>query len=171
MSFSLDGIFTGLPLRHVEQANARLEIRRDESQGGRRKKDQSGGDDYVSVPWEDISYVTVASLRVFLGGLLAAGDDSVYQPVPHEASSTINQRAVSAYQSIGRAGHDENITSAPPPISAVETNFTDEDLDRVRGFVVDLAALDHNGVTELALQRSATFLDSIDAAIAHAKPA
>ena len=167
-------IFPGLPARHVESANARLEIRRDESQSGNRKKDQSHHDKNASIPWDDTAYVSVASLKAFLESMVTADpeDATPYIPPVHEARNTISQRAASAYQTIGRRGHDENVYTAPASTNtpaSVETNFSEEDLARIRRFIHDLVELSRNGVTELAMQKSATFLDSIDAAIAAAK--
>ena len=172
MVSSLDGIFPGLPPRHVESANARLEIRRDETQQHGKKKDEASEGEYSPIPWEDISYVSIASLRVFLESvLIPEGEILPTQPHVHEASNTINQRAVSAYQSIGRAGHDENVYAPTPetPATHIETNFSDTDLARIRVFVADLADLERRGINELAMQRSTNFLDSIETAIQTSK--
>lgn len=174
MFSKLDGIFTGLPLRHVENANARLEIRRDESQNQKKKKDGHEDSEYSPIPWEDISYVSIASLKAFLESLIVTENDTV-APTPHmhHATNTINQRATSAYQSIGRAGHDTNVYDPTPEPSSthIETHFTDADLARIRIFVADLVELQRNNVTELGMQRSTNFLDSLEAAIAAAKTA
>lgn len=172
MFSKIDGIFPGLPPRHVESANARLEIRRDESQSQGKKKDNHEDGEYAALPWEDISYVSIASLKAFLESVaIPQGELPPPQPHIHEASNTLNQRAASAYQSIGRAGHDENVyRSAPEPSAThIETNFSDEDIARIRVYVADLIELERLGVTELAMQRSSNFLDSIGAAIEEAR--
>lgn len=165
----MDNIFAGLPPRHVESANARLEIRRDESQGKGRKKSDDAAENHVSIPWDDTAYVSILSLKAFLESIVHKPEDDVFTSTLHEATTTLNQRAASAYQNAGRAGHDSNMLSAAPPPSHIETNFSDEDLRRVRRFIGDLSDLESKGVTELAMQRSATFLDSIEAAIAAAR--
>lgn len=163
-----DGIFAGMPPRHVENANARLEIRRDESQGrGKRKSDEQAGA-HDMPEWDDTAYVSLASLRTFLESVVPHDDPEIYIPPVHEASTTLHQRATSAYQNAGRAGHDENVASPAPSASHIETNFTEEDMARIRGFISDLIELDRRGISELAMQRSASFLDSIEAAIASA---
>lgn len=164
----MDHIFAGLPIRHVESANARLEIRRDESQANNRKKTDEHSENSHAVEWEDTAYVSILSLKTFLESIVHTPEDDVFTPQIHEATTTINQRAASAYQNAGRAGQDTNIAPAPPP-SHIETNFTDEDLKRVRRFIVDLTELERLGVTELAMKKSASFLNSIDAAIAEAQ--
>ena len=165
----MDNIFAGLPIRHVENANARLEIRRDESQANNRKKTEEHSDSTNSVEWDDTAYVSILSLKTFLESIVHTPEDDVFTPQIHEAKTTLNQRAASAYQNAGRAGHDVNITPAAPPPSHIETNFTEEDLKRVRRFIIDLTELERLGVTELAMKKSASFLDSIDAAITDAK--
>lgn len=172
MFSKLDGIFPGLPPRHVESANARLEIRRDESQGQGKKKDDHADGEYSPIPWEDISYVSIASLKAFLESVITPeGEMPPPQPHIHEASNTINQRATSAYQSIGRAGNDANVyapTPEPSP-SHIETNFSEADMARIRIYVAELIDLERRGIHELGMQRSTNFLDSIGDAIADAK--
>lgn len=165
----MDNIFAGLPIRHVESANARLEIRRDESQANNRKKTDEHSENNNAIEWEDTAYVSILSLKTFLESIVHTSQDEVFTPQVHEAKTTLNQRAASAYQNAGRAGHDSNVTPSAPPPSHIETNFTDEDLNRVRIFIADLTELERAGVTELAMKKSATFLDSIEAAIAEAK--
>ncbi len=171
MFSKLDGIFAGLPTRHVEKANARLEIRRDETDKDGRKKNHHEEGSYTPAEWEDTAYVSIASLRAFLESVVAAEDPQIQVAPPvHGASNTLNQRAASAYQSVGRAGHDQNVY--PPPASTdIETNFTETDIARVKIFIADLADLSRAGIEELPMQKSASFLDSIGAAIAAAKAA
>lgn len=170
MFSKLDGIFAGLPPRHVENANTRLEIRRDESQGGKNKKDGHGEDEFTPIPWEDISYVSIASLKAFLESLIVVESDTLPMPPVHEASNTLNQRAASAYQSVGRAVHDENVNvPVAQQNTHIETHFTEQDLARVRIYVADLVELERSGISELGMERSTTFLDSIGAAIEQAK--
>ncbi len=165
----LEGIFPGLPPRHVESANARLEIRRDESESKRKKKDSEHDGDYSPIPWEEIAYVSIASLKAFLESVVMPEGETA-PPVPHihEASNTINQRAAAAYQAVGRAVHDSNIQTNIPEQSPshIETNFSDGDIARIKIFISDLIGLERRGITELGIQRSENFLDSIEAAIA-----
>ena len=172
MFSKLDGIFRGLPPRHVETANTRLEIRRDESENQGKKKDRDGDNEYSPIPWEDISYVSIASLRTFLESIVTTETEIALTPAPppvHEGSTALNQRAASVYQSVGRAVHDQNVTSPSVSPSHIETNFSDDELARVKIYIADLAELSRRGVTELGMQRSATFLESIGEAITKAK--
>ncbi|PZP53616.1 MAG: hypothetical protein DI586_10825 [Micavibrio aeruginosavorus] len=168
MFSKLEGIFPGLPPRHVENANTRLEIRRDESENKRKKKDQETEGEYSTIPWEEIAYVSIASLKAFLESVvMPEGEISPPAPHIHEASNTINQRAAAAYQSVGRAVHDTNIQTNIPEQSPshIETNFSDADIGRIRSFISDLLDLERRGIQELGMQRSENFLDSIGAAI------
>lgn len=169
MFSKLGGIFGTLPPRHVETANTRLEIRRDESQSRNKKKNEHETGALESIPWEDIAYVSIASLKAFLMGALHEDTRPASPPV-HEASNTANARAANAYQSMGRAVHDSNFQSPPPADTSphIESHFTESDITRIRSFVDSLIELERKGITELALQRSENFLDAIEAAIAAA---
>jgi len=170
----MDGIFGSLPPRHVENANTRLEIRRDESRNQGRKKSGEGDDEFKSIPWEDISYVSVASLLMFLISVITPEPPvTALPPQAPQAVNSASQRAASAYQSVGRAVHDSNVEQAPleSPATHIETNFTEGDLTRIRGFVTDLHEFERRGVTELGLQRNENFLDAVEAAITAAKTA
>ncbi len=172
MFSKLDGIFKGLPPRHAERADARLEIRRDESRNQGRKNDGGHDSEYVSPEWDDTAYVSIPSLKAFLESMVAPAPEDVTPPAPpvHEAVNTISQRAANAYQSVGRKGHDENVYAPQAPQPApIETNFSDDELARLRGYIHDLVELARAGVTEIAMQRSANFLESIGAAIAQAR--
>ncbi len=172
MFSKLDGIFPGLPPRHVESANTRLEIRRDESENKRKKKDSEHDGDYSPIPWEDIAYVSIASLKAFLESVvMPEGEIPAPSPHIHEASNTINQRAAAAYQSVGRAVHDTNIQTNIPDQSPshIETNFSDADIARIKIFIEDLIDFERRGIHEIGMQRSENFLDSIGAAIEAAK--
>ena len=164
----MDNIFLGLPPRMVERANTRLEIRRDESENKQSKKDRGDAGDAGAIEWEDTAYVSIASLRAFLEGLISSEGALGPAPPPvHEASTTINARAANAYQSTARAVHDTNIVApvAPPPTNAVEADFSEDEIARVRGYIGDLVELSRGGITELALEKKANFLDAIGAAI------
>jgi hypothetical protein len=172
MFSKLDGIFQGLPPRHVENANTRLEIRRDESENQRKKKDHDADGEYSAIPWEDIAFVSIASLRTFLESIVTTEtelDINSAPPPVNEATTALNQRAASAYQSVGRAVHDQNVTAPAVAPTHIETNFSDVELARVRIYISDLADLSRRGVTELGMQRSSTFLESIGEAIQKAK--
>ena len=116
--------------------------------------------------------MSIGSLKAFLESVIAP-EGEIPQPAPHmhEASNTLNARATNAYQSVGRAVHDSNIQVSVPetPPSHIETNFTEDDLIRIKNFVADLIELERQGVTEIGMQRSEYFLDSLEAAISEAK--
>jgi hypothetical protein len=160
--------------RRTEKADTRLAIRRDESKETGRRKGAHGADEFASVPWEDTASVSTASLKTFLQSLLGDGPPAV-PDAPDEnrhTPTTLGARAAGAYQSMGRAVHDRNVeadpASAPAPAdtaSALGHDFGDADLSRIRQFVSDLIDLERRGIHELTIQRSLTFLDSVQQGI------
>lgn len=169
--------------RRTESADTRLAIRRDESkeQGGR--KGGHGPDEYTPVPWEDVAAVSTASLKTFLQSLLlgsAAPAAQVSVPAateaPRHTPTTLGARATSAYQTMGRAVHDRHVDAdiVPPVVAPADStmlggDFGEVELAQVKKFVSDLIDLERRGITELTIQRSLTFLDSVAQGIAQAQ--
>lgn len=162
--------------RKVEQSDPRMELRKDESgqQGFQRKSEPHPP---PQTPWEDTTVVSVQALIGFLGELLkgAAGavtnpeeEWGVLEPPPQsERPNTQISRAAAAYQNTGRAVHDRNVEEPPPiipPVSAVAlgADFGDVERGRLAEFILRLGQLNKNGVTEISLRRTLSFLDSID---------
>lgn len=176
-------------VRRTESADARMEIRRDESKDFGRSKGGQGSDDYTPMEWEDLASVSTGALRIFLQTLLqgpATSETSVAAPADEHRTSptTLGSRATNAYQTMGRAGHDKNVvTETSPNLPAVDTSaqhpettvlgheFSDADIARVQFFIGELIELERRGVTELTIQRSLAFLDSLQQAIEEGKAA
>lgn len=162
--------------RKVEQSDPRMELRKDESgqQGFQRKNEPHP---QSTVPWEDTTIVSVLALIEFLGELLKGATGSVANPQePVEGLEPVRQaerpntqisRAAAAYQNMGRVVHDRNIEEPPPIVShasavSLGADFGDEERGRLAEFILRLGQLNKNGVTEISLRRTLSFLDSID---------
>ena len=190
-------------LRRAEKIYTKMGIRRDESEDlGRKKKDESTES---SVLWEDMTEVSLVALRSFLEDLLGI-DHSVpitpptilspnVQPPPSPPTSpshSLASHAAHAYETTGKAVHDENVagkrgnilitTDGGPPDSSstpssspssqagfsLGADFGESERATLRGYIQDLTQLEQQGVETLTLQRSLTFLESIQQAIAAA---
>jgi hypothetical protein len=113
-------------------------------------------------------------LKTFLQSLLGVDPAAGFTSDPHEETrhtpTTLGARAAGAYQSMGRAVHDRNVEAEPPPApadtaSALGSDFGETELARIRQFVSDLIDLERRGIHELTIQRSMTFMDSVEQGI------
>ncbi len=192
--FGVDSVRPAM-LRRAEKIYTKMGIRRDESEDlGRKKKDESTES---SVLWEDMTEVSLVALRSFLEDLLGI-DHSVpitpptssFSPVPPPHS--LASHAAHAYETTGKAVHDENVagkrgnilitadggpsdgSSAPSSSPSSQAGFSlgadfgESERATLRGYIQDLTQLEQQGVETLTLQRSLTFLESIQQAIAAA---
>ena len=160
--------------RRTEKADTRLAIRRDESKDSGRHKGAHNSDEFAPVPWEDTASVSTASLKTFLQSLLGIEPVVGFASNSHEENrhmpTTLGARATGAYQSMGRAVHDRNVEaeSTPAPADATSvlgSDFEDADLARIQHFISDLIDLERRGIHELTIQRSITFMDSVEQGI------
>lgn len=170
-------------VRRTESTDTRLALRRDESKDYADAKDRGNPEDFVPMEWEELAAVSTGALRSFLLTLLngtqpgSAGTQPQAEE-PKHTPTTLGSRAISAYQTMGRAGHDKNVVTetpaglpnvptdaAHPETSVLGHEFSENDILRVQVFITDLIELERRGVTELTIQRSVNFLDSIQQAI------
>jgi hypothetical protein len=137
----LDTIFTSR-MRHAEQTDTRMAIRREEKQDARKRKDdgrERSGDNSL---WEDSTDVSVTGLKAFLENILAdnaahrTGEDASDAPEhdddtgkggepegerdsEKETHTTHDDRraarAQAAYQSTAKAVHDSNYEAPAAP--------------------------------------------------------
>jgi hypothetical protein len=170
---------TNIP-RFVEHTNARLEIRRDESQANNRRKKDRDGDHPASFEWDEMASVSVMSLYAFLGTLIESRLSPENSPpiqTEHMPKTSLQKQAIGAYH---RNQHYVAPPSSPPPIVAAPTppddgsvilgdDFNETDIARIHAYRQDLMELNRRGVSDIQLERSATFLDAIGDAIAKAK--
>ena len=184
----LDPVFRTI-LRRTEETDARLHIRRDESQGQGKGKKGSESGEYSPLAWEDSATVSVAALKAFLQTLLQGTlpmQDTRFPSTPSSSLpdkdvGSVSYRAAQAYQTTGRAVHDPNIEMPPPPLPpagggaaeaiSLGSDFSEKDLADVQRFVTDLIELERLGVVDLTIQRSQTFLEGVRQAIEKAKEA
>ena len=172
---------TNIP-RFVEHTNARLEIRRDESQANNRRKKDRDGDDHAPFEWDEMASVSVMSLYAFLGTLIEqrlSPENSPPAPVEHTPKTSLQKQAIGAYH---RNQHyvappvteapacPANTPSAPDDGTVVlGDDFNETDIARIHAYRHDLMELHRRGVNDIELERSATFLDAIGDAIAKVK--
>lgn len=173
---------TNMP-RFVEQTNARLEIRRDESQANNRRKKDRDGDETHSFEWDEMASVSVMSLYAFLGTLIEqrlSPENSPPIPQEHVPKTSLQKQAIGAYHRQQQyAGAPVTPPPAPETTAMPQTSdentvvlgsdFTERDIERIRAYRQDLMDLHRKGVNEIELERSATFIDAIGAAIETAK--
>lgn len=178
--------------RKVEQTDPRMEIRRDESELYTKRKREDDGSSR-SMPWEDTTIVSVTALKNFLMGLLGtvgiqsnpehAEEDQPQEEAGitdhHDPASTYLSRATNAYQATGRAVHDKNIETPPPntkledgreaSMVALGEDFGEEGRAQIAQYIQDLSGLEKNGVEDIALRRTLTFLEAIGQGIIDAR--
>lgn len=167
-------------VRRTESTDARLAIRRDESQDLGQRKSRGNEEEIAPIPWEDMATVSTSSLRAFLQTLLhgATVDAAPPEAALRSEPTTLGSRASNAYQTMGRAVQDRNVVteSAPglPPVSTdaphpetavIGHEFDAVEVKQVEFYISELLELERRGIQELTIQRSMNFLDSIRDAI------
>lgn len=177
--------------RSAEAADARLEIRREEKESGRKRE----GDE-ETIPdnndlWEDSTSVSVTALRTFLIDFLRNqnGHDTtpdlaqqqqdlpnidmpaeeVQPPAP---TSTIAMRAAKAYGAMAA----QNTPPAPlqPPQPAGEENLADllesDEVRQIHQLIAELDDITRKGIESLKIElEGRTFLEAVATAIHAAK--
>lgn len=169
--------------RATEHADARLEIRREEKENGRKKHEDDSAEAEESALWEDSTGVSVSALRTFLIEFLQKNNAPIegvqtetvsVTPTPQPAApvSTVAARAVKAYgamaaQNTPHAAPPVPQTPAPEPsegdlASLLEAN----EIRQIHRLIAELDALSRSGVETLSIQLDGgTFLDAVDAAV------
>lgn len=173
--------------RQAEQTDTRMGIRQDDPHDQGRKKDPREKEDTPSDLWEDSMGVSIEALRTFLinfvGGHTAhvaggssrsaspAGNDLslAQQPENRPPHDTRTARAVGAYQSMAeKTGGAYHPPPPPTPTSDVDLVHA-EDVRIIHALIADLAALSAEGVVTLTLEKSDTFLHTLQDAVARAR--
>lgn len=173
-------------VRRTESTDTRLNIRRDESKTYDEGKGRGNPEDYAPLEWEELAEVSTAALRAFLQSLLhgpvGPGTPSKGVPAPEEPKpgpTTLGSRATQAYQTMGRAVHDKNVVTetspnlptvatdaAHPETSVLGHEFGPDEIKQVEQYIGDLIELERRSISDLTIQRSLPFLESIKLAIA-----
>ncbi len=174
--------------RSAEHADARLEIRREEKENGRKKQDEQAEDDSTNALWEDSTAVSVIALRAFLIEFLKknnAGDVPAMTEAVNEAEdltaietvpppapvSSVAARAVKAYTSMTTQN-----AYTPPPVATPPENPNNPNADlasllaadevrTIHRLIGELDTLSKNGVETLTILMNGTFLESVSEAI------
>lgn len=172
MFSALGHIFFNQP-RHAESTDARLGIQRHDPEQEQRRKNTKD-DDASGFADEDNAIVSVEALRIFLENLLntqqtAANAQSGSSPieVPQNASTVPveNAQAISAYQATAR--------TSPAPVTARESSgvglkLEAHELRMIYKLLEDLKQAGELKIEFVRIERSDTFLDSLQAAVAKA---
>lgn len=174
--------------RSAEAADARLEIRREEKESGRKNEGKEEEVFEGNVLWEDTTEVSVAALRTFLIDFLRhqsapnnAGAEQAVLPniisdintAPEEPApiSTMAARAAKAY---GAMAAQNAPAPTPPVITAAPTNtdanladlLQSDEVRQIHKLITELDEISKNGIESLSIQlNGGTFLDGIQAAI------
>lgn len=170
--------------RAAEHADARLEIRREEKENGRKKGEDESTQDDTSALWEDSTNVSVSALRTFLIEFLQKQGADASAPVnapespaqttpePAPPVSPIAARAVKAYGAM-------SAQNSPPPVlpPAIETPKAPEQTDlaslleseeirQIHRLIAELDSLARGGIESLSIQLDGkTFLDAVEDAV------
>ncbi len=186
--FSQLGALFKTTLRQAEQADARLQIRREEKENPGKKQDFEEEPVDTSALWEDSTQVSVEALRTFLVEFLKGRGESPPEEIttPVDENTSIMSgltpeyrppvtnraaRAVKAYSSMQVQNY--GLPPAPPPPVPEETT-EDVDLvsllkaDELRTIHVLIAELDllaRRGIQTLTIEKADTFLESLVLAV------
>lgn len=169
--------------RTAKQTDARLEIRREEKEQGRKKEADDTPEEESSALWEDSTAVSISALRAFLMQFLQkhrapAPASSITTDIPAPQAqtpapvSTVAARAAKAYAAIAA----QNTPVAPPPQTLqtpTETPETDlgslleaEEIRQIHRIIAELDTLTRTGTESLSIQLDGgTFLDAVEAAV------
>lgn len=168
--------------RATEHADARLEIRREEKESGRKKNDRNEAEEDTGALWEDSTGVSVSALRTFLFEFLhknnapePASDiaESIVTMPPLQTApvSSVAARAVKAYGAMAAHNHP----APPPPVLQAPPEQPPEDLAslleaneirQIHRLIGELDGLARLGIDSLSIKLDGrTFLDAVAEAI------
>lgn len=190
--FSQLGPLFKTTLRQTEQADARLQIRREEKDNPGKKQEPEEQAEETSGLWEDSTEVSVGALRTFLIEFLKGHGETVPQeplsspeninmnnelaPGSTHPANTPASRAAKAYSAVQTQAY------TPPPAPAAPSGPIQEDVDlaslleadELRTIHVLIAELDQlagKGVQTLVIEKADSFLQALVAAVRLAKQA
>lgn len=169
--------------RQTEQLDARMSIRKDDPRDEGKKRDPREEEPEDDSLWEDSMGVSITALRSFLisfvegktgqtesSGAPQSGGAEPPPPVPEvrPAQDTHHARAIHAYQSMAEKGGAVHHTPPPTPASDVDLIHA-QDVRVIHALIADLKMLEDVGHTTLALERSDSFLNALQDAVARLK--
>jgi hypothetical protein len=149
--------------RQAENADARLEIRREEKENERKQREKKRRDDDEAAD-ADLPRISVPALKLFLADLLR-------QSAPPQTAQT--QRPATP---AGNAAQAYGRNAAPPPPQQPQSGppagtpaLSAAEVETMKKLQADLAALDESLIPELILRPGENFLASLVAAVQLAK--
>jgi hypothetical protein len=175
--------------RSAEAADARLEIRREEKESGRKREGEEDSVSDDNTLWEDSTGVSVTALRAFLidflrhqgGGDFIQSQQSVLLgmeaieeitiPAPVTPTSTIAARAAKAYGAMASQNAPTQIPQASPPqFKTGDENLADllqsDEVRQIHHLITELDIVARTGIESLTIElNGGTFLDAVANAI------
>ncbi len=177
-------VHAGQQPRHAENADARLDIRRQDPDEKRRKGEKEE-DSKDPLEQEDKTSVSLSALQAFLKNFLKSLEDSPSEQkndaspahiskalnaqakAPHSQKAT---KAQNAYATAARTTTPENDFSAKEAQKAASSlGLSSEEVRTIHTLLEDLEALSKQGIINLEIQRSSTFLQSLVSAVEKTK--
>lgn len=179
MFSALGNIILGKP-RQAENADTRLGIRRHDPEQEQKRKNENRDPSGGFADMQDDTTVSIAALRVFLENFLLsqqpeenAGNESpteLVMPSPGQVAPVAarNSQALNAYQAGARTAAKP---SAPveAPAQPAAPQLESHEIRSIHKLLEDLAGLSERGVEFLRIERSDTFLHSLEEAVARLK--
>lgn len=170
-------------LRQTEHLDTRMGIRKDDPRDEGKKRDPREDEPDDDSLWEDSMGVSIAALRAFLTDFVAGktgraagaaaqtpvADAPLTAPEMSPVQDTKHSRAANAYQTIADKTGGAHAPSAP---AAPQSDLDLVQSDEVRAMhilIADLAALEAAGHTTLALEKSDSFVHSLQEAVERLK--
>jgi hypothetical protein len=189
--FSQLGPLFKTTLRQAEQADTRLQIRREEKDDPGKKQDADDQTEETGGLWVDSTEVSVGALRTFLIEFLKGRGENT----PEEASAnsenlnishalqgesaspaTAAARAAKAYSSVQTQTYSAPpIPAVPPEPAAEEVDLVSlleaDELRTIHVLIRELDQLAGKGVQTLVIEKADSFLQALVAAVRLAKQA
>jgi len=178
--FSQLGPLFKTTFRQAESNDTRQAIPHDERDKGRRKREEEEQKEENTDLWQDNMSVTTGALRAFLINFLKTmpgaedvslvEEDKPLSARPHERSrptNTRNAKAVRAYQAMAEQGAER----APTPkkedkrVEPTADLLQSQELRDIHQLIDDLDVLHNRGVTDLRIQQSESFIQSLKNAV------
>ena len=178
MFSALGNIILGKP-RQAENADTRQDIRRHDPEQEQRRKKEGSAQDSPFADMQDDATVSIEALRLFLenflkglqnenatentGAQYAMPSAALAAPIPVQ-----NAQAINAYQSGALTAAKPAPTPAAAPIENAEpaASLSSDEIRTIYKLMDDLQDLSERGIHYLHIERSDTFLHSLESAVA-----
>jgi hypothetical protein len=189
--FSQLGPLFKTTLRQAEQADTRLQIRREEKDNPGKRQDSEEQAEETGGLWEDSTEVSVGALRTFLIEFLKGRGEtgpettsgkqenmSIANPLPMESpppAATAAARAARAYSTVQTQSYGPPpVPAAPSPEPAAEevdlvSLLEADELRTIHVLIGELDQLAGKGVQTLVIEKADSFLQALVAAVRLAK--